>query len=241
MLAALSSETIGVAIVVSILGPAIVGLLTTRAARRNKLEDWARADTLEARQLEATKEVARIAAEAAEQARHARADVAKADADARAERTRINAQLVGIDTQGKVTHALVNSDMTDEKRGRLVQARATLAALRRIVARDEREGIPSTMDDLDAIKALLTEIAHLEKEIKARVDQQAKIDEAAGLTAGIVVKEVVQAVADKVVKEVVVQAVADKLAEDVGQPPDPAVIAVAEKLVAPPPAKAPKK
>jgi hypothetical protein len=76
----------------------------------------------------------------------------------------------------KEIHTLVNSQLTDAKVSELDSARLTLILAKRIIARDDKEGITPTQEDRDIIGATQSKIEALEALVKDRATQQAKVD-----------------------------------------------------------------
>jgi hypothetical protein len=87
-------------------------------------------------------------------------------------------ELAALDTKGalKEIHTLVNSQLTDAKVSELESARLTLVMAKRIIARDEKDGITPTEEDRDTIRATQAKIETLEALVKDRAAQQAKVD-----------------------------------------------------------------
>jgi hypothetical protein len=87
-------------------------------------------------------------------------------------------ELAALDTKEslKEIHTLVNSQLTDAKVSELESARLTLILAKRIIARDEKDGITPTQEDRDTIRATQAKIEKLEALVKDRAAQQAKVD-----------------------------------------------------------------
>jgi hypothetical protein len=143
------SDTIIVALLVSIISPTIVGVMTAWTSSRSRKQDWA--SLLAAAQkesIERTDEVARLAAE---------------------RDTRMAEQLKDI-------HTLVNSDMTAARQSELDQTRLVLTMTEKVIALDEAAGRAASASDLEAVATAKDRVEELRVMLADRLAAQDKVE-----------------------------------------------------------------
>lgn len=141
-----------VAVVVSLISPAVLAWITGRQRRREKFEDWARQDAREQAAIERQDEVADKVAEVAQTAATSAHDTAE--------------RLEVLGEGQKVIHGLVNSNLTAQKQETLDSTRRELV-LMKVIAGDAPSGSQAA-----AITAIEERIAELASELAKRDAQE---------------------------------------------------------------------
>lgn len=165
-------DILGVAVVVSVIGPAIMGYLTNRAHRKEKLEDYARQDA--------------VAAQAAEAARllSGRQDSIAAKADEAADlllTSNVEVRKTAASTQKKLDaiHVLVNSSMTAAMQSELDAKRSQVALMKEVIDLKHAAGVPPGESALAAIVAIDTVIGELQAKLNDRLNASGEITKSA--------------------------------------------------------------
>jgi len=149
-----------VALVVAVVGPAVLSWLSSRQRRAEKREDWARQDAVAAK----VDAAAVKAAEAAELLLAANERVAKAAADT-------NSKL-------DVIHVLVNSKLTETEQ-RVVDAMTiTLKTMKEVVSLKEQLNVTPSPQSLAHIRETEDRIAELERDLCHKLEQTKAADAA---------------------------------------------------------------
>ncbi len=143
-------QTIGIALLVSVLAPTLLALLNNLSMRKSKLLDWEREDKKEAQKEKKANEVAdRLLASNKEVADNAASTQRKLD----------------------VIHVLVNSNMTAAMRAELDATIRELALMRQIVGRDKTDNLPVLPEALIAIESTQDKINELTNTLNDRLKQ----------------------------------------------------------------------
>jgi uncharacterized membrane-anchored protein YhcB (DUF1043 family) len=151
-------ETIIVALIVAVLAPLILGYLTNRARRAEKLEDWARQDVVAEKieeQAQLLLERDAVTAKLLEDNNQLVADTASATQD-----------------QLQVIHGLVNSDMTRIIEEKLAGLKRELIMMR-LLAGDLKVGSEAAA----AIEAMESQISDVSEMLGDRLAKAAELDD----------------------------------------------------------------
>lgn len=143
-------QTIGIALLVSVVAPTLLALLNNWSMRKAKVLDWEREDQKEFQKEKKANEVAdRLLASNKEVAETAALTNGKLD----------------------VIHVLVNSNMTAAMRAELDATIRELALMRQIVERDKTDGRPVLPEALAALKSTQLKINELNSTLNDRLKQ----------------------------------------------------------------------
>jgi hypothetical protein len=156
-----------------------------------KQEDWRRQDEVARRvetAAEAAKDVAtqtaaaaKLLVEAQERTIQATQEVARLAAESDA---RVDKQLTHVIAGNERIHTLVNSDMTEARTAERDQVILTLAALRRVQAMSEKLHVPVTQEEIDTIFAFEARIVTLNQILADRLAAQHQVDLTAAAARG---------------------------------------------------------
>jgi hypothetical protein len=174
-LAAVEMNTIAVVLIAAVIGPVLMTLLTGRQRRAEKAEDYKREDLVADRLLK------RQEAAEAQRQKDARLLLAAQEETIRGtnEVARLAKENVtNTDTQLKVIHTLVNSNMTASMRGQLAALRGQYVLMKRVVAADEERGQKISPTDLAAMRLVESQARELEAALADRLKAQERADEA---------------------------------------------------------------
>lgn len=169
---AIEFSGIALALVVSVIAPGVMLIGNAWVTSKQKREDWARQDAVEARAKQASDDLLASTRENARfNAENARTN-AEAVVQARANQETQERKLKEIKDLSEVTHALVNSDMTASMRARRDNLAVMVVLMKEVVDSKEAAGVAPSPEALAAIVAIHAEIAALDRDIEERVRGQ---------------------------------------------------------------------
>ncbi len=138
--------------------PAVIVILNGWQLRRTQAESWAREDKVAAR-------VEAVALASTETARL----LVEAD-------RRRTVEAATLDAKVGMIHALVNSNLTTEMKGRLVALRGQVVLMERVDTLLRQQGSVPTEDEDDAVAGVKSQVAELEAQLAMRFVQQDSLD-----------------------------------------------------------------
>lgn len=164
-------DSLWVALLVAVIGPAVLSFLTNRQRRADKREDWARQDAVAAK----VDAAARQAATAAELLRLRQEQVAAQAAEAANLLLAANERVAAAaaETSGKldVIHLLVNSNLTIAQQRELAATTTMLTTMREVVSLKEQLGVTSSTASLEHIRITEERVNALARDLEHKVAQ----------------------------------------------------------------------
>jgi hypothetical protein len=161
-----------VSIAVAVAAPALLLYLSGKQAERAKRLDWDRQDKVAA-------QVALAAKEITERAHILVASNAEVARIAQESNDSTHARLTRLQETADITHALVNSNLTERMRSELDAMVRELVALREIMELKQAAGVEPSPAAQQEITLKIVQIAEMRAQLKDRIETQAVLDDIA--------------------------------------------------------------